>query len=163
MNGMTFVVRVRPHFASLILLCAVVLQTAFAQTATYGPHLWDKPLDPEILEKRVNEQLGLAQKSLDLLLAVKGQRTIENTLSPYDDAIESLDTAISQSGLMQVVSPDAKVRDRAQAMVQKVSAVLTALSLNPAVFHALSDLDVSRADPPTQYFVQRTLLEFRLS
>jgi thimet oligopeptidase len=129
----------------------------------YGPHLWDRPLDPEILEKRVNEQLGLAQKSLNLLLAVKGRRTIENTLAPYDDAIESLDTALGQSGLMQVVSPDAKVRDRAQAMVQKVSAVVTALSLNPAVFHALSDLDVSRAGPPTQYFVQRTLLEFRLS
>ena len=32
---------------------------------------------------------------------------------------------------MQTVSPDAAIRDRAQAMVQKVSAVGTALALNP--------------------------------
>jgi Zn-dependent oligopeptidase len=48
-------------------------------------------------------------------------------------------------------------------MVQKVSAVATALSLNPAIFHALAGLDVSKADPATQYYVKRTLLEFRLA
>src|SRR6202011_310381 len=148
--------------ASVILLCAGC-QLAFAQSAAYGPHLWDKPLDPVVFEKRVNEQLNLAQKSIDQLLAVKGQRTVENTLSPYDDAIETLDTACAQSGLMQIASPEAGVRDRAQALVQKVSAATTALSLNQAVFHALSDLDLSMADAATQYYVKRTLLEFRLA
>jgi thimet oligopeptidase len=145
------------------LLFAVGLQSACGQTALYGSHLWDKPLDPEVFEKRVNEQLNRAQKSIDQLLAVKGPRTIENTLAPFDDAIEELDTAGYQSGVMQSVSPEAKVRDRAQAMVQKVSAVVTAFSLNPAIFHALADLDVSKADPATQYYVKRTLLEFRLA
>jgi len=160
---MTFRVRVVRELACMILLFAGSFQGAFAQTAAYGPHLWDKPLDPAIFEKRVNEQLDAVQKSISELLAVKGPRTIENTLSPYDDAIEKLDTAGTQSGLMQAVSPDANVRDRAQAMVQKVSAVATALSLNPAIFHALSDMDISRADPATQYYVNRTLLEFRLA
>ena len=160
---MTFRVRVVRDLACMILLFVGGFQSAFAQTAVYGPHLWDKPLDPEIFEKRVNQQLDAAQKSINELLAVTGPRTIENTLSPYDDAVEDLDTAGTQSGLMQAVSPDAKVRDRAQAMVQKVSAVATALSLNPAIFHALSDLDISRADPATQYYVNRTLLEFRLA
>jgi thimet oligopeptidase len=115
-------------------------------------------LDPSIFEKRVTEQLDLAQKSIDQVLAVKGPRTIENTLAPYDDAIEKLDTANAQSGVMQIASPEASVRDRAQAMVQKVSALATALSLNQAVFNALSDLDVSMADSATQYYVKRILL-----
>ena len=74
----------------LIQLCLpLVLATAFlphasAQTAKYGPHLWAPPVDPEIFEKRINEQLDLVQKSVDQMLAVKGTRTIENTLQPYD-------------------------------------------------------------------------------
>src|SRR5664280_3418778 len=68
-----------------------------------------------------------------------------------------------QSGVMQTVSPDSAIRDRAQAMVQKVSAVATALALNQALYHALAALDVSKADRATQYYVQRTLLEFRLA
>jgi thimet oligopeptidase len=160
---MTLVVRVLRYFVFVILLFAGGFETVFAQTAVYGPHLWDKPLDPAALEKRVNEQLDRAQKSINQLLAVKGPRTIENTLAPYDDAIEKLDTASNQSSLMQGVSPEANIRDRAQAMVEKVSAVTTALSLNAAIFHALSDLDVSKADPATQYYVKRTLLEFRLA
>ena len=155
--------RVRLDIAGVILLCAGWGQIAFAQSAAYGPHLWDKPLDPSIFEKRVTEQLDLAQKSIGQVLAVKGPRTIENTLAPYDDAIEKLDTANAQSGVMQIASPEASVRDRAQAMVQKVSAVATALSLNQAVFNALSDLDVSMADSATQYYVKRILLEFRLA
>jgi thimet oligopeptidase len=160
---MAFGIRRRAGLACMGLLCAGSFQMLFAQAGVEGPRLWDKPLDPAILEKRVDAQLDLAQKSINELLAVKGPRTIENTLAPYDDAVEKLDTAGNQTGLMQSVSPDAKVRDRAQAMIQKVSAASTALSLNPAIYHALAELDVSKADPATQYYVKRTLLEFRLA
>jgi len=145
------------------LLFVAILPAAFAQTTPYGPHLWEKPLDPAILEQRVNGHLARAQKSIDQLLAVKGARTIENTLAPYDDAVEQIDTTGNQSGLMQIVNPDSAIRDRAQALIQKVSAVSTALSLNHEVYEALSAIDVSHADPATQYYVKRTLLEFRLS
>jgi thimet oligopeptidase len=160
---MTFGIRTRVSLACLGLLCAGSFQMIFAQAGVEGPHLWDKPLDPAILEKRVNEQLDLVQKSINQLLAVKGPRTIENTLAYFDNAAEELDTAGDQSGVLQLVSPDASIRDGAQAMVQKVSAASTALSLNPAIYHALADLDVSKADAATQYYVKRTLLEFRLA
>jgi thimet oligopeptidase len=156
-------VSVRWNLVCMLLLFAAGFQPAFGQNATYGPHLWDKPLNPTVLEKRVNEQLDLAQNSINQLLAVKGQRTVENTLAPYDDAIEKLDTAGNQSSLMQVAGPEAGIRDRAQAMYQKVSSVGTALSLNSDVFHALSEINLSNAEPATQYYVKRTLLEFRLS
>ena len=148
--------------AFLFLLLATV-KSSFAQTASYGPHVWEKPLDPASFEKRINEQLDMAQASIDQLLSIKGARTVENTLAPYDNAVQCLDTAGYQSSAMQIVSPDSAVRDRAQAMVQKVSAVATALALNQALYHAMAALDISKADKATQYYVQRTLLEFRLA
>ena len=119
--------------------------------------MWDKPVDPAVFEKRINEQLDLAQKSVDQLLAVKGARTVQNTLEPYDQAVEALDTAGYQSYAMQIVNPNAAIRDRAQAMVQKVSAAATTLALNQSLYHALAALDVSKADSATQYYMKRTL------
>ncbi len=63
---------------------------------------------------------------------------------------------------MQIVNPDAAIRDKAQAMVQKVSTVATQFALNQALYKAMAALDVSKADPATQYYVKRTLLEFKL-
>jgi thimet oligopeptidase len=160
---MTIDVHVGRSLAFLCILFAAAVQSSVAQTATYGPHVWGKPVDPATFEKRVNEQLGMAQKSIDQLLAVKGARTVDNTLVPYDHAIRSLDTAAYQSGLMQSVNPDAAIRDRAQAMVERASAAFTTLALNPALYHALAALDVSKADPATRHYVQRLLLEFRLA
>jgi thimet oligopeptidase len=149
--------------AMACLLIVMMATTALSAQTPYGPHVWDKPVDPSIFDKRIDEQLNLAQKSIDQLLAVKGPRTIQNTLAPYDKAVEHLDTAGYQAGVMQIVNPDAAIRDRAQAMVQKVSAVATAFALNQDLYHALAALDVSKADPATKYYVQRTLLEFRLA
>ena len=147
--------------------CLLVILLGFfpaaAQTSAFGPHTWDRPLDPATLEKRINEQLDLTQKAVQQLIAVKAARTIENTLAPYDDAVQHIGTAFYQSLLMQNVSPDAAIRDRAQGIVQKVSAAGTELALNQAVYKALAALDVSKADPATKYYVQRTLLEFRLA
>ncbi len=159
---MTFDAHAGRSLASLLLLFAATLQSSVAQ-APYGPHLWDKPLDPATFEKRVNEQLDLAQKSVDQVLAVTGPRTVENTLAPYDNAVLYLDTAAYQAGLMQIVHPDSAIRDRAQKMVEKVSAVATTLALNQGIYRALSEVAVSKADPATQYYVKRTLLEFRLA
>ena len=140
---MNFTIHATRTLFIVALLFGANLPAALAQSAAYGPHLWDKPLDPAIFEQRVNDHLALAQKSLDQLLAAKGPRTVENTLALYDDAVEQIDTTGNQSGLMQIVSPDAAIRDRAQAMIQKASAAGTALSLNTAVYQALSSMDVS--------------------
>ena len=148
--------------ACLFALLSAVLPLA-AQTVAFGPHVWEKPSDPATFEKRITAQIDLAQKQIDQLLAVKGPRTVANTLVHYDDATQHLDAAAYQAGLLQVVSPDAAIRDKAQAMVQKVSAVATALALNQPLYKALAAMDVSQADPATKYYVQRTLLEFRLS
>ena len=64
---------------------------------------------------------------------------------------------------MQQVHPDATFRDNATKMFGQASAASVALSLNRDVYAALSALDTSKADAATKYYVERSLLEFRLA
>jgi len=127
------------------------------------PSLWhDKP-DIEAFEKIENQHLQVAQSAIDQLLAVNGQRTIDNTLAPYDEAIRQIDDAQNFSLVMQKVHPDGAFRDRATAITTKAAGKQTDLSLNREVYRALASLDVSSSDAATRYYVQRQLLEFRLA
>jgi thimet oligopeptidase len=109
-----------------------------------------------------SKRVSLAKSSIAKLLAVKGPRTIDNTLVPYDEALRQLDMAGSQSSLMQSVHPDESVRTSGEKAQQEVSAYYTELSLNREVYDAIASLDVSAADPATQYYVKRTLRDFKL-
>jgi thimet oligopeptidase len=127
------------------------------------PTLWATKPNVAAFEKIENEHLDAAQRSIDGISAGRGPRTIENTLAPYDEAIRQIDSAQYFADVMQKVHPDATFRDHATAMLTKASALATALSLNRDVYQALASLDVSKADRATRYYVQRTLLEFRLA
>ena len=96
------------------------------------------------------------------MLAVKGTRTVENTLLPFDRASEHLTLDGNQTGIMFEVHPDKAIRDKAQALVQVISAEGASLALNQDVYHALVAVDVSKADAATKHYMERTLLEYRL-
>jgi len=149
---------------STVAVLLLVVSNAIGQAppATQPP-LWSSKPDVTAFEKSENTRLAAAQSAIDQIVAVKGQRTIDNTLAAYDEAIRQLNAASYFASLMQQVHPDAAFRDRATAMVRTVSAAQTALSLNRDVYNALSALDVSHADAATRYYVQRQLLEFRLA
>jgi thimet oligopeptidase len=145
------------------LLLVICIVTAAAQSATSQPPLWSTKPDVTAFEKDENDRLAAAQKSIDTLVAVQGPRTIANTLVPFDDAIQKINSTSYFAGLMQQVHPDAAFRDRATAMFSKASAASVALSLNRAVYQALSSLDLAKENAATKYYVERTLLEFRLA
>jgi thimet oligopeptidase len=147
--------------SAAIVLCAIL--TAAQEMPKSQPPLWSTKPDVSGFEKIENDRLAAAQRSIDEVAAVKDQRTIENTLAPYDEATRQLNSAGYFAVLMQQVHPDASFRDSATAMTRKVSAVVTALSLNQNIYHALASLDVSNVDTATRYYVQRQMLEFRLA
>ena len=134
----------------------------FAQTAKQ-PTIWVSKPDATAFEKIENDHLAAAQKSLDQLLAVKGPHTVANSLALYDEAVHQFDSAGYLSGMMEHVHPDKAFRDKAAEMTRKVSAAVTAMSLNQDVYKALSGIDLSKADPVAKYYVTRQLLEFRLA
>jgi thimet oligopeptidase len=140
--------------------------TAFASARNLlpdQPPIWSTKPDVNAFEKMENDRLDAAQRSIDKIVAVKGPKTIGNTLSNYDEALRQINAALYFSSLMEAVHPDAAFRDRATAMTRKVSVVQTALSLNRGVYQALAAVPISHADPATQYYVRRQLLEFRLA
>jgi thimet oligopeptidase len=152
------------RLAVLICLPVALALAVSAQKLTVSqPTIWGSRPDVPAFEKIENDRLGAAQHSTDLLVAVKGARSIENTLVPFDEAIRQVNSAAYLAALMQQVHPDSGFRDHATTMLTKASAVQTAISLNHDVYNALATLDLSQADSATRYYVQRQLLLFRLA
>lgn len=147
-----------------VLLSAFLAAAVFsvAQSATQPP-IWASKPDVSAFEKTVKDGLTSAQSSIDQVTSVKGSRTIQNTLVPFDEAVRQINAAGYLSGLMQQVHPDSAFRDKATEMVRLSSAAQTALALNHEVYEALAGLDLSHAGSATQYYVKRQLLEFRLA
>jgi thimet oligopeptidase len=111
----------------------------------------------------VGARLATHEASLAALLAVEAPRTTENTLRHYDEAIEQLNLAGAQAGVLNSVAADKAVRDQAQAEAQRVSMAGSALSLNRQVYEALAAINLDGTSPATRHFVERTLLGYRLS
>ncbi|MEK7329411.1 MAG: M3 family metallopeptidase, partial [Candidatus Eisenbacteria bacterium] len=161
------------HANLLILMLAAVLAAAVpaaslaakaAQAAlpADAPFWAGKP-DAADFAKMEAERLAKTRKAIERLVAVKGARTIENTLVPYDEVQILLDAAGAQAGLMQEVHPDSTMRAVAEEELQEVSALATEISLDRRVYDALAALDVSKADAETRFYVERELRDFRLA
>ena len=149
----------------LALLVAAPARSASAGSASSGDNapFWTGKPNAEQFKARQEKRLALAKTTLDKMLAVKGTRTIANTLAPFDEITRQLDMAGSQSGLIEEVSPDSLTRATAEALSQEISKFVTDLSLNRSVYDALSAMDTSRADAETRYYIAKTLRDFRLS
>ena len=154
------------RFSFLLLIMA--LTTLYAQAGNTKPNADDAPFwtgkpDAAAFTKIQDDRLAKAQQTLDRMLAVKGKRTIENTLKLYDEINTYLDAAGQQAGLIEEVHPDEAVRSAAEKASQKVQAFATDLSLNRGVYDALSAMDLKEADAETRYYVEKTLRDFRLA
>jgi thimet oligopeptidase len=147
----------------LIPFAADALKTA-AQTPAADPlHSWVSGTDPAALESWVNLRLTEEQAAIDKLLAVTGMRTVENTLRPFDDAQNLLALANNNAYMTYSLAASAALRDRGQALTAKISSASTGLSLNPKVYAALAAVPLPDNDPPTRHYLERSLLEYRLS
>jgi thimet oligopeptidase len=120
-------------------------------------------LTPESLVGWVKSRLDRHQGALDRLLAERGPRTPENTLRPYDDAVAELGATGSLTHLLNSVHPDSAIRDTAQEQAQVISQAGVELGLNQKVYQALNEVSAEDADPATRHYLERTLLQYRLS
>jgi len=133
--------------------------------ATEDFHVWETggAASAEALAAWVGARLAAHETALAALLAVEGPRTPANSLRLYDAAIEQLNLAGAQAGVLNSVAADKAVRDQAQLEAQRVAMAGSALSLNRAVYEALAAMNLNGASAATKHFVQRTLLGYRLS
>jgi len=136
-----------------------------AAVATDELHAWDAggAASAEALTAWVGARLAAHEAALTALLAVEGPRTPENSLRLFDAAIEQLNLAGAQAGILNSVAADKAVRDQAQLEAQRVAMAGSALSLNREVYDALAAISLEGASPATQHFLERTLLSYRLA
>jgi thimet oligopeptidase len=150
------------------LVCCLTANLPAAQPASpavgaTNTPFWAGMIDVAAFERALDARLSHARDALAHLVALKGARTIGNTLRAYDDILLEVDAVGSQAQLIQEVHPDAQMRHAAEQMSQKVGAFTTQLSLHRGVYDALSALDTSGIDAETRYYVQRSLRDFRLA
>ncbi len=140
-------------------------ETPASAALTDDLHAWEAggAASAEALCAWVSARLAAHEAALAALLAVEGQRTMENTLRLYDQAIEHLSLAGAQSGVLNSVAADKAVRDQAQQEAQRVAMAGSALSLNRKVYEALAAMSLDGASPATRHYVERTLLGYRLA
>jgi len=136
-----------------------------AATATQDLHVWeaDGASSADALTAWVGARLAAHEAALAALLAVQGKRTPENSLRHYDAAIEQLNLAGAQAGILNSVAAEKAVRDQAQMEAQRVAMAGSALSLNRAVYDALVAINLDGASSATRHYVERTLLGYRLA
>ncbi len=120
-------------------------------------------LDPAGFRGYTDKEMKGAQESLDRLLAVKGKRTVANTLELFNEIMIHSDNAGYASGLMESVHPDSVFRTTAETITQELDKFQTDLSLNKAVYDALAAIDAKSLDSETKYFLEKTLKGFRRS
>ncbi len=119
--------------------------------------------DVAAFETQESERLARAQSAIQAILAIRGLRTIENTLTLYDEAFNQLDAANNIANISQNVQTDTAFRDAATAMLNRANAANVALTLNREVYQALAAINLTHSDSATHYYVNRRLLEFRLA
>lgn len=127
-----------------------------------GP-FWSGNPDVETFGALQHERLAKAGKALSKLLAIRGARTIENTLLLYDEIFVHVDSASSQSSLIEQVHPNPAMRAQAEKLTQETAAFATEISLNRDVYDVLAAINPKNADAATQYYLSRTLRDFRLA
>jgi thimet oligopeptidase len=142
-------------------------------TKTVALRAWEGggAVSAEALTGWVSARLAAHEAALAALLAVPGPRTPENSLRLFDEAIEELNLAGAQAGVLNSVAPEKAVRDQAQQEAQRVAMAGSALSLNRQVYEALAAIQLdgasaaasSAASSATRHFVERTLLSYRLA
>ena len=152
-------------FARLALIALAAPAILAAQTTPPADplHAWLPSADPAAVESWVNAHLAAERAAVAQVVAVQGPRTVANTVAPFDEAQNQLAIAGSEAGLLFQVGNTAALRDKAQQLAQAVSTAGTELSLNPDVYKALAAVDSKSADPATRHYLDRTLLEYRLS
>src|SRR5262249_23787098 len=120
------------------------------------------PLDrltPAIVSQLVDSSIVSAARYRDSLLAVRGRRTVQNTLRLYDEISIRFNTAQIVHFLSRM-HPDSAVRAAAAEGVRRRDAFSTSLDLDPRIYRALRAVDTTRADTETRYYLRRVLAQY---
>lgn len=121
-----------------------------------------KPKSPEeLFLAECRQGLSAAKDILPQLLAVEGERTVDNTLKRLNELHTAMANSAAMAGLYSEVHPTEKVREAARTCEQEVTTFLSELQLNRPLYDALAAVKVDPADAEAARFLEKTLRDFR--
>lgn len=97
------------------------------------------------------------------ITSVSGKHTRENTLEKLNEIDIAFERIMGVSELMANTHPQQAVREEADACSQRAAKELTAIQMDPALYAAVNDVDLSALDERAKRFVDKTLLAYKLS
>ncbi len=98
---------------------------------------------------------------LSALLAVEGERTVDNTLVPFDDLLLRVSEVSQQGDILFNVHPEEGMREAGDQVHQETQRFLTELTLNRPLYEAFDAVDAEGQDEETQYALFKILRDFR--
>jgi thimet oligopeptidase len=152
-----------PCAVVVILAALLIATTARAADEPLGTPFISGISDPDSLTRETDARITHARALLDAMLAVKGRRTLANTLRPYDDMLAELDTAATAGRVLAAVHPDASMRRAGEQANRTANAFQDEIRLRPDVYEAIRAIDRHGANPETRYYIDRELRDFRLA
>jgi thimet oligopeptidase len=84
-----------------------------------------------------------------------------DTLRFWDEATSAISDASARASLLRSVHPDSAMRDAGERCEQDAEALATQLALDPEVYRPLSQVDASKEDEGTRWYLFRVLRDFR--
>ena len=124
--------------------------------------VWAGHPDSAKFVARIQGRIERARLMIARMTAARAPRTLNNTLAPYDEAMNQLDIAGSEAQLLENAADEQPLRNVGETMGQVVSTYATDISLDRKVYDALKVLDISKADDETKFYVTRELRDFKL-
>jgi thimet oligopeptidase len=125
-------------------------------------------MTPAELDARIAAHLEAARQALATLrgsagsggAGTDGDASGGDPLAIYDRIAIELDASMNRTGLLERVHPDLAVRTAAEKWTQELAQFATELSLDRAVYDALTARPAP-SDPITRHYLERTLRDFR--
>src|SRR5262245_32018936 len=155
----------RVHTTKAIVAFAMLIIgfDARADVLTRQAPFWQNMKSRTSFEKAMQHEISAAQKALDQALAVKGKRTVENTLAPYDEMYQHLWAASAQALLIAETHPDPSFREGGRRIRQHAEQFEYALSSNRKAYEAVRTVDLTPADAKTRYYAAKLIRDWQRS
>jgi thimet oligopeptidase len=113
------------------------------------------------VEESTAWRLQNARSLSDRISAVSDERSVSNTLEPFNDLLIEIDQIMGLADLTGNVHPEAAVREAANNSFQKLAQFLNELKLNRAIYEALNQVPCEGLDADTTRFLTNTLRDYR--
>lgn len=126
-------------------------------------HLVIVPTSATEVDQRCASSLGLIAKVREALETRKGTAGIPTDFATYDAVVTLVGGSSFEMSLVAETNPAKPVREAAEACVQKLSDVATAISLSRPIYDRLAAIDASGLDKTTAYTLNRALTDYRLA